>query len=105
MLRNLAGIGRIDDGGATMTSTGAILKRLTKTALLVSLLGLLLYGAVAAMAELEYGHLIIVLMLAVPLILLLLFIVFDAIRTGSIPVWPSAVFLRHEPLRFWYNVG
>nr|WP_314070698.1 hypothetical protein [uncultured Roseococcus sp.] len=88
-----------------LDSPRTVLKRLAKTALLASGLGLVLYGALMGIAELAYGRWVITLVLAVPATLLLAFMVFDALRTGVFPVWRHAVSRRSEPGRYWMNIG
>lgn len=81
------------------------MRQLAKTALIVAVLGAALYGVVAALAELPRGRWIITLILAIPGSLMLAFVVFDALRTGAIPIWRSEVFHHIEPARYWLNVG
>ena len=86
-------------------SPGAILRQIAKTALLVAVLGALLYGAVMLLAESRHGGRIIGLLLGGPMAALLAFVVVDALRSGVFPQKFRAVHRADQPVAFWCSVG
>jgi len=87
-----------------MESPAAILARIARTALLVGLLGLALYGGVAMLAGLPSAQWIVTLALSAPFAGFLAFMVVDALRTRRIPVWRRAVMRDREPAAYWFHV-
>lgn len=84
---------------------GTILGRLGRTAVLCIGLGLLLYGAMAALAELPYGRWLIGLVLAAPMAVLVAFLVIDALRSGVFPMRFRSARRDAEPFAFWFNIA
>lgn len=84
---------------------GEILLAIAKTAALCVTLGLLLYGAVAMLAERADGPWLIGLALAAPLAALVGHLVIDALRSGCFPMRGRAVPRHAQPLAFWFNVA
>lgn len=86
-------------------SPGAILRQIAKTALLVAVLGALLYGAVMLVAQHRNGARIMGLVLSAPMAALLGFVVVDALRSGVFPEKFRAVRRADQPVAFWCSIG
>jgi hypothetical protein len=81
-----------------------ILQQLARTAALVAVSGLLLYAAVAGLAQSRAGASIMTLALAAPLAGLLGFVAWDAWRKDEIAVWRRTIRRVEAPWSYWFNL-
>lgn len=86
-------------------SPGTILRQIAKTAVLVAVLGALLYGAVTLVAQQRHGAQIMGVILGAPMAALLGFVVVDALRSGVFPEKFRAVHRADQPVAFWCSIG
>jgi hypothetical protein len=86
-------------------TTGAMLRQLVRTALLVGVLGLLLYGVVSLAASSGVGPWLVGLLLGGPLALLLAFVVADALRSGVFPEKTRAPSRATRPIAYWTSIA
>jgi hypothetical protein len=80
---------------------GSTLRKIATTGLLVAGMGLVLYAALAFVAEREGAPWLISLALATPLSVLLAFVSADALRTGLYPTMGGVVTRSRQPLSYW----
>jgi hypothetical protein len=84
---------------------GTILRQMVRTALLVGVLGLVLYGVVSLAASSGIGHWLVGLLLGGPLALLLAFVVADALRSGVFPEKTHAPSRAARPVAYWASIA
>jgi hypothetical protein len=84
---------------------GAMLRQFMRTALLVGVLGLLLYGVVSLAASSGVGHWLVGLLLGGPFAVLLAFVTADALRSGVFPEKARAPSRAARPIAYWTSIA